>query len=151
MRLVMHEPGALSEEQAELARAGIRATNHMVPNLPDNEKKNAIWFWVLNEDQPVGLVTLIPLEGYEEKVAEVGVRFWEQNPRNAFAMSDWMDEVLELYPTIVVRCYARNRAIKRLLQRSGFRLNRIVDDIEFHSVTRGTFLGRRTEPRGRTT
>lgn len=146
MDLVMHEPGMLTDEQAEVAREGIRSTNESVPYLELDPDAKPVYFWVMNDDVPVGLATLMPRN---QGVAEVGVRFWNPNPRNALAMSDWMDMVLENYRVVVVRCYAKNRVIKRLLQRAGFRLNKILPGgIEVHSVTRESFLGRRKEPNG---
>lgn len=145
MKLLSGGWRALPRKQAEYARAGIERTDHMVPDVPDVGKW-AQWLWVIHDDLPVGLFTLIPLK--QAGAAEIGVRFWDENPRNGFFLAGWLDDVLENYPVIIVRCYAKNRKIKRLLQRGGFRLGRIMDDgIEVHSVTRDTYLGTRRKPR----
>lgn len=143
VKLVENLPGALEIWQAMYAGNGIRAVAATVPERPLQEGESLRQFLVLDEyEVPFGLLSEIDLG---EGIAEVGVRFWERNPRIALILADWLGELLRTYSVLVVRCFSNNHPVKKLLQRGGFRLFRIEGRIEFYVVNRDTFMGREKE------
>jgi len=141
MQLLRNAEGVLKMWQAGYAQAGIRDTNGTVPHIPVDPVEQV---WVLDHGGvPIGLLSLLPTG--DERIIEVGARFWDQNPRIGYILADWIDGVLRRYDVVVARCYRDNWPVKKLLQRGGFRLIRIEGKIEFYTVTKDTYLGRRKE------
>lgn len=143
--------GSLTEQQIAEAQLGINRTNPYVPYVSGGDLESR---WLLKEGAPVGMVTLIDHGALPDgaRIAEIGARFWNRKALVPGAVLDsFIEGVLGKFDVILVRCYWDNRALKRLLQRSGFRLARIEReesgrDVETHAVSRSTYLGRKRFP-----
>lgn len=133
--------------QAMYAGNGIQAVGGTVPPRPPVEGEVVSKHFVLDRDEvPVGLLSVIDMG---RGIVEFGARFWEQNPRIALLLDEWMRTLLNTYSAVVVRCYSTNSRVKKLVQRTGFRLFRIEKpstgrgaSVEFYIVTPDTYLGR---------
>lgn len=144
MTLVQNGPGVLEIWQAMYAGNGIQAVAKTVPARPLLEGETLTQFFVLDEyGVPFGLLSQIDLGS---GIVEVGARFWENSPRIAYILADWLEGLLAgSYSVLVARCFKTNHPVKKLLQRGGFRLVKVEGKLEFYVASRDTFLGRKKE------
>ena len=147
LRTIPDGVDVLKPWQAMYAGNGINAVAESVPPRPTLEGEYVTKFFVLDRDEvPIGMLSVVDMG---RGIVEFGARFWEQNPRIALLLDDWMRDLLNSYSAVVVRCYSTNSRVKKLVQRTGFRLFRIErpttrrgPSIEFYIVTPDTYLGR---------
>ncbi len=130
--------------QVVIIRDGIEATNDTVVSIPLGERGWQYFIVDDNDAVPVGLATTVDLGDIRgQKVCEVGLRLWETPMSLHVILDDWMEANLARYDLVMARVLARNKRVKRLLQRAGFRLADTQSGLELYVVDNNTYLGRR--------
>ena len=110
-----------TEEQKAAVVSGWEKTNRTVPFVDSVE--GAQNFLILRDDTPIGTFVVIPKS---VDACEIGVRFWERSMAAGRLMARGLADLLQHYEYVVARVYASNSMVRRLLQRAGFVLLRVV-------------------------
>lgn len=114
IRVVHGAEESWTDEQVRIVNEGMEKTNASVPPVDGTFDS----FLVLDGDTPFGVFTIIPTG--QENAVEVGARFWEDRPINAFIMARALKELFDSYDYVLARCYANNMKVRHLLQRGAF-------------------------------
>lgn len=135
-RLVNIAKGEWTIDQQRAILEGIDKTQRHVPHLDELFDT----YVILKEDEPVGLVSVRPVN---EVGAEVGVRLWKEGSFLYRMLAESLDGLFNHYDYVVVRVFTNNVRVKRLIQGAGFNLLDIEKmggrSVEVHGVDRVTF------------